>query len=204
MFSPLILINVPSWPLRHQVWISNSWPAKSSVLIQWHRAWTSGSPSAHTGRGFPHRGVCAWACTLNSVGTPQTPPWKPVCTPLTVRTALIVRHGNRPLWALVGYSELPGQELSGSCAEGTHSGTFMTLALTVLTLWEGPELGKSEVEPKEYLELRVKLLWKIYILKAAVFAVTPLPPPQTLEVSFLFEFNYFWKPLVNFSSCSPR
>ena len=54
--------------------------------------------------------------------------------PLALRPALIIRHGNRPLWALAGHSELPGQEMSGNYADGTHSGMLMTLALTVLTL----------------------------------------------------------------------
>ena len=151
--------------------------------------WFSGTgrrplvPLRPTQGGVSHTGVCVPELAPWTLSAPPKHHRGNLCVPLTVRPALIMRHGNRPLWALVGYSELPGQELSGSCAEGTHSGTFMTLALTVLTLWEGPELGKSEVEPKEYLELRVKLLWKIYILKAAVFAVTPPPPPQTLEVS---------------------
>lgn len=210
MFSPLLLTSIPSWPQGSQVWVSNWWPARSSALTQWHWESAFHLRLCPNSEGLAHRGVWAWAC-MSSCPHPPNPTLETCVLPWLWDLLSEITHRNRLLWVLDGqalWAVWPGspREPWGWCALWTGSwpwpwplwlcekGHSWRRAKTRQVLGRGQRMFGTEN----------KTSMKIIRFKSCSLCSYP----QTLGVNkrryFLYECDHFWKPLVNFSSCSPR
>lgn len=181
MFSPLLLTSIPSWPQGSQVWVSNWWPARSSALTQWH--WESAFHlrlCPHS-EGLAHRGVRAWAC-MSSCPHPPNPTLETCVHPWLWDLLSEITHRNRLLWVLDGqalWAVWPGspREPWGWCAlwTGSRPWPWPFWLCEKGHSWRRAKTRQVLGRAQECSELRIKPLWKSYVLKAAVFAVIPRP-----------------------------
>lgn len=120
-------------------------------------------------KSLPHKGEHTWACTSSPVHTLQTPPCRPLCTRGSETCSREEIPGEQAFMSPGGALWAIGQEILGHSEDAEYSGQALGLGpdrscpVSSGTAGGGPEPSRSGVEPKEYLELKIKPLWKSHL-----------------------------------------